>query len=891
VKQTFALAVCVLLVAAILRIVHLSTLPPGPHFDEAANVLITRSIANGADLFPIANSYQGRESLYFYLSQPIFRFVDDGVFGLQIVSVFSNLLTVAATMTLGRLMIGGRRGMWVGLVAGALMAISFHQIFMSRQAYRAVTLPLMQALGLLFLWRGLSGNKLWWVTLGGALCAGALYTYMASRLFPVWLGGAALFLLWLDHRRVRLTQGTVFGLAFALAAVPMTFYALQNPDIFLQRLTEVSGGEVTVSLGESVRRHLEMFFIRGDFGNLRYNDPGRPYFTLFEAPFLFIGAFIALGMLWRNKQGALVRVAALLLVLSPLMIIPSVISVAGFPPSHMRSLGMVPLIFLLGALGIVWSVERLRLRPVHQRGAFLLLMAWGAVSVYGAYTQWANRADLFYQADGDLAAAADWLSQTVTDEHVYVASFNPQHTTVITRYGDDVTWLGLSSLFFPPPDETGLVIFPHQNPPPEDWFALLEPGWVQDVPAGPDGDLAFWAFRVEAQAAQADGATNDYVQMGQAEGVIASGEQGTLTLTWDVLQTPPYARLRPIVTVLDTLGQTLAFSDLFLLGTDQWRAGEKVFQRVRVDVPAGIPPGSYPVIVAWVDRDSEQLIPYTSGAIREQVGALTVKRPVRPAADMAIAIPDAQNVTSGMRYLGYNGLPDAALRPGEPLSITTYWAATQADRIAQTVTLWLDDRALDAQDFPFASTRWQDGDVFRMPFRWSLPRDVGSGTYMVRLQVAETTLDLGTITIDGVPRQMTAPDVETVVNVNYGGLVALYGYTVQQTEAGVEVRLVWQALEEMTTDYTVFVHMLDASGVTVDQRDAMPQNYAYPTSLWTPGEYITDVYNFSHGFLMEFTFRVGLYNQVTGDRLQVSAYNTQIEYADYYVILMNSSSR
>ena len=58
----------------------------------------------------------------------------------------------------------------------------------------------------------------------------------------------------------------------------------------------------------------------------------------------------------RTAQQSAERAAYVLALLSPLMVIPSVISVGGLPPSNTRSLGMVPLIFVLVAIGAEWVV-------------------------------------------------------------------------------------------------------------------------------------------------------------------------------------------------------------------------------------------------------------------------------------------------------------------------------------------------------------------------------------------------------------------------------------------------------------------------------------------------------------------------------------------------------
>ncbi|MEP7292619.1 MAG: hypothetical protein ABI835_12610, partial [Chloroflexota bacterium] len=379
-KHFLALVTLTLLVAAFLRIWQLAIYPPGPHYDEAAELLIVRSIAfGGARFFPMVEAYQGREVLFYYLSVPFLALIHDSIFSLRVLSVYCNLLTIATSIALGRAMFGRRRGMVVGLVIGVLMTLSFPMIWLSRQAFRSSALPLMQALALLFLWRGLKGirarstslpsraplqsagmldraqhaaplQRTWreglFLVIAG-LCAGAaVYTYNSSRLFPFWLLLGGLALLWLDraHLRLRLEQGAVFFGTLAITAAPMALYAFQRPDVFFGRLAEVTQADKSVTLAQSILLHLKMFFLNGD-PYFRYNEPGRPYFTLPEGLLLLLGIALAVYRLTRHKYGATERAAYVLALLAPLMVIPSVISVGGLPPSHMRSLGMVPLIF------------------------------------------------------------------------------------------------------------------------------------------------------------------------------------------------------------------------------------------------------------------------------------------------------------------------------------------------------------------------------------------------------------------------------------------------------------------------------------------------------------------------------------------------------------------
>ena len=80
-------------------------------------------------------------------------------------------------------------------------------------------------------------------------------------------------------------------------------------------------------------------------------------------------------------------------------------------------------------------------------------------------------------------------------------------------------------------------------------------------------------------------------------------------------------------------------------------------------------------------------------------------------------------------------------------------------------------------------------------------------------------LTLGTVTIEGVARNFTAPDVEKVVEVPLGDGINLYGYTIEVSETGFEVRLVWHATRQPSQSYKVFVHLLDSQQQLIVQQD------------------------------------------------------------------------
>ncbi|MCC6617041.1 MAG: hypothetical protein IT320_26450 [Anaerolineae bacterium] len=894
------LAVLILFTAALLRFWNLHSYPPGPHYDEAANLLIARSIAyGGARFFPIVEAYQGREVIYYYLVAPLLPLLGDRMYTFHLVNAFANLVTVAAAMRLAREMFRGERGVIVALGVGIVATISFPQIFIGRQAFRAVTLPLMQALALCFLWRGLRRRGGWgWLVLGGVFAGAALYTYMASRLFPLWLavGGLALLIFDRGQWRLRLRQGAIFFAALVVTALPIIVYALQKPDLFWGRLGEVTLPGQSISLLESVVLHLRMFFIAGD-PYLRYNIPGRPYFTWPEGILLVIGFGVAAWRVIRVRR-PIERTAYFLALLSPLMVIPSVVSVSGLPPSHMRSLGMIPLIFVLVGVGFEFGLDLVRrlvrLSPRVVAGGLLLTLVVSALLVGQTYFSWAGRADLYYETDADLSAAARWLAtQPVENTRVYLAARDRTHPTVLIEQTPPITWLGTNTLYRAPEGADGLYIFPRSAPPPADWAAWLEAGRIDDLPLGPDGRTAFEAFRLPGNTPLPTSGRdvpgdshNAWISLAAFYPVaIESGGSGEVVTAWQIERAPDVGDLTPLVQIETAQGDVLGRGDIYMTDTDRWEPGAVVFVRVPVTIPAGTPPGDYPVRIAWVGRASDTYAPYLKDSGGQAgIWALAGEAQVLPATQPAdpdqlpIATRLDLDVAPGVRLLGFTP-PADALRPGESAPVTFYWQAvpTQEERRSIEVhpILRSEDRVYDLADNLGLDTiypprRWRDGDVLTEYLHWEIERAQPAGAYQLYALIGDHEVLIGSLQIEGVARLYDRPDFDVEVGAEFGGVIRLVGYSIDTTN-GLKLRLIWQAIQAMEQDYTVFVHLIDDHKNIVTQQDSMPVNNSYPTRLWQEGEYIVDEYQFSDVETDGLSIELGWYLQASGDRLVVTA--------------------
>jgi len=110
------------------------------------------------------------------------------------------------------------------------------------------------------------------------------------------------------------------------------------------------------------------------------------------------------------------------------------------------------------------------------------------------------------------------------------------------------------------------------------------------------------------------------------------------------------------------------------------------------------------------------------------------------------------------------------------------------------------------------------------------------------------------------------------VNADLGGQVRLLGYDLYAGERHIpsegsvqpgttlHLKLYWQALVPLETNYTVFTHLLDADGVMRGQKDGPPLHGDYPMTEWRLGEKLVDC----HDITVDRAAPPGIYSLQTG---------------------------
>jgi 4-amino-4-deoxy-L-arabinose transferase-like glycosyltransferase len=905
----------VLLVAAGLRLYRLPELPLGLHYDEAANGILAGEIARGFKLPVFIPSYTGKEVLFFYWTALWMKLLGETSLALRLSAALAGLATVAATFWAVRELLHGQRDAdRVALLTAAFLAMSFWHVILSRYGFRAVTQPLLQALTVAALWRGLrlsrplparGRGEVPWLLLAGLLCGLTAYTYLAARAFPIPLTAALLTLLVADrgHRRVRLCQLALFVVVAALTLAPLTRYWLTHPGSFLTRTQQVAAAS-WAEAWDGFRECLMMFFLRGD-PYIRFNLPRRPLFDPVTATLFILGIMVVISNLKSRipnlQSPAHLASLVFLLVSLPVMLLPSALATGEITPSNLRTVGLLPFIYIFPALALSNlksliptprspTIRRLLITVVHC-SLFVFLLLTTATAYF---RDWAPSAALYYAADGDLADVAAYLNQTdLTAAVPYVASIHYRHPTLafLAEDYDRIRWLTEGQTLVLPAEEDALLIFPRSASEGLAWVqSVLPDDSLVAAPAGPDDEPAFHVYRANSadDLAPTQPLTADLARAVTLLGYDVvreprSGGSAEVAVWWRVLGVPGRGDYRPVARLTDPWGFVWGETQPFHYPSEQWTPGEMVVDHLSIPVIPGAPPGDYLVRFSLYSPSADHLLPALDDAGR--YAGTHIELPVRlaraskPPASADLGIRTRLSaVADGLTLLGVN-LDTTSVRPGEPLYLTLFWRADEPPLLDYNVTLSLGDATLytgaPVHD-TYPTSDWSSGEIVADRYDPRLPRDMPPGDHILQLQISNLSLVLGTVTVQATDRVFDVPPISHSLTVTLGDQVELLGYdllaeTVAQGGT-LTLTLYWRALDEMDESYTVFTHLVAPDGSMTGQRDNPPVGGTYPTNLWLAGEVVADVYEIAvsaDAAPGEHCLEAGMYVAETGVRLPV----------------------
>ncbi|GBL37270.1 hypothetical protein EMGBD1_09570 [Anaerolineaceae bacterium] len=364
-QREWIAAAAILALAAGLRLWRIGALPQALQYDEALNGLVVMKLLRG-ELPPLVTYPGGREPLVFYLQAASVALLGRTPGALRLPLALASSALVLGAGLLARELWGRK----VGWLSALLCATTFWPVYLGRLGTRPVLFPLLAAFGLWALARGWRSRR-WqdWV-LGGVLLGATHYTY-SPNLFVL----PALFLLgagvlwqrpamWAARWRELLLAG---GLAAAVAAPVLLFRTVIAPEDSSRprELAVFYAGQGAADLARTVVAQsyltLRMFVYKGDL-EARHNLPGRAVFDIWLLLPLLLGA-ATLATPRQRWRGLFVCMWLLMFLL------PTFLAKAA--PHFLRACGILPVLFVVPALGLQRMQQWLRLRAGALAAALL----------------------------------------------------------------------------------------------------------------------------------------------------------------------------------------------------------------------------------------------------------------------------------------------------------------------------------------------------------------------------------------------------------------------------------------------------------------------------------------------------------------------------------------
>ncbi|MBA3875183.1 MAG: hypothetical protein H0X30_39160 [Anaerolineae bacterium] len=195
------------------------------------------------------------------------------------------------------------------------------------------------------------------------------------------------------------------------------------------------------------------------------------------------------------------------------------------------------------------------------------------------------------------------------------------------------------------------------------------------------------------------------------------------------------------------------------------------------------------------------------------------------------------------------------VQPGETFTLTLYWRAlkptpTRFQVYLHTTGTQIVRRDSDPATGNLLSTDWQSGDQWAENYRIVIPDDAppqtvdtliaglynpdtGHNLIATNADGKQVTPIIGAFAVNG-PQLASSP-----IAYRFGDTIALGTPQVKLDGQQLQVCLIWQALQDQTTDYNLFVHIFAADGKMVDGQDSLLGD-KYPNSAWRTGEIVND---------------------------------------------------
>jgi len=315
-----------------------------------------------------------------------------------------------------------------------------------------------------------------------------------------------------------------------------------------------------------------------------------------------------------------------------------------------------------------------------------------------------------------------------------------------------------------------------------------------------------------------------------------------LTLYWQAeaqVNGDFFVRLR----LLDTEGQVCWESDGVrpvggLYPTNAWPVGVLVADYHELQFPPWLPRGEYRLEVGLFPPFSDMGLEVGDGTAWLALSALEVA----PLSDPLPPLPHERRYcfAGGGWLTGYNVADEVPA--GAPFVADLSWHGVETDEGVRLAWVDAGGREVEMAVFSLAAGTLHSRHVT------TAPQNPGEYTLYVGLVgeaarcgwLASPAYGCPLVTVEVAPAQEGLA--------NFADMMLLLDAGVDRVRDNarpgdiIPVALRWRALRAMDEDYTVFVHLVGPDGRLHGQVDMWPVQGSHPTSLWAPGEELSDPY-------------------------------------------------
>ena len=341
--------------AAVLRLWGIGGSPAALQYDEAVNGLTAARILAGEH--PVLLMLKdGREPIHFYLVSASIAVLGKTPGAMRLPFVLGSIGLVLAAWLLARELFGRK----IGWLASLLCAGTLWPVYLGRYGTRSVLFALVTSMALFYAVRAWRSGAIGWWAAAGFMFGVSYYTYPVNLLvlpaIVLVLGGASLC-----------RSGTVRengrGIAVMIAvtvlmAFPMWLYrgiyltqSFSRPQHLAVFYPGQGYSDIVKTLAAQTVLVLRMFLLRGD-SNPLHNIPGRPVFDAAMALPFFWGLSVSLAQARYRRRGLAIAAWA------TVFLLPTFLSKSA--PHFLRSVGILPVLFIFPALGLLHSYRWMR---------------------------------------------------------------------------------------------------------------------------------------------------------------------------------------------------------------------------------------------------------------------------------------------------------------------------------------------------------------------------------------------------------------------------------------------------------------------------------------------------------------------------------------------------